>query len=317
MYMKKWIFGLSLVLLILLGLVYLLIPSRLPVSGVKFIHCTPSATSRFLTDTSGWRKWWNHPDADETKNTDAGGPFIEGGDTFALLQKSRETAEISIQNEGQPLSSMATILALPGDSCVVHWETTLEAGQSPLGRIRQYRRALRIRDQMSALLGRLQHYLDKPQNVYGQELQESSTVDTLLIATIKDLPSYPSTADIYQLVALLRSYAQSQGADVTGFPLLNTQHSDSSYRIMVALPLNKQLDGRPPIFFTRMIPGKFIVSEVHGGAGRVEEALTQIQHFFDDYKRTSMAIRFQALVTDRKQEPDSSKWVTKIYAPVF
>jgi hypothetical protein len=36
-----------------------------------------------------------------------------------------------------------------------------------------------------------------------------------------------------------------------------------------------------------------------------------------DYGKSVVAIPFQYLVTDRLAEKDSSKWVTKIYQPIY
>ncbi|MBS1565351.1 MAG: hypothetical protein JST39_13240, partial [Bacteroidetes bacterium] len=71
------------------------------------------------------------------------------------------------------------------------------------------------------------------------------------------------------------------------------------------------------IFFRKMVPGAFMVTDVRGGDETVVYALSQMRLYFDDYKKTSMAIPFAALITDRQQEPDSSRWVTRIYAPVY
>jgi hypothetical protein len=42
-----------------------------------------------------------------------------------------------------------------------------------------------------------------------------------------------------------------------------------------------------------------------------------MQQYFADYKRVAMAIPFEYLVTDRETETDTTKWVTRIYAPVY
>jgi hypothetical protein len=42
-----------------------------------------------------------------------------------------------------------------------------------------------------------------------------------------------------------------------------------------------------------------------------------VQKYKDDYQRVSPAIPFYSLITDRLKEPDSSKWITKIYFPVM
>jgi hypothetical protein len=57
-------------------------------------------------------------------------------------------------------------------------------------------------------------------------------------------------------------------------------------------------------------------AEVKGGNATVEEALHQMKIFISDYQKTAMAIPFESLVTDRSKEPDTSKWITRIYTPV-
>ncbi len=66
-----------------------------------------------------------------------------------------------------------------------------------------------------------------------------------------------------------------------------------------------------------MINGSFMVTEVQGGETKVQKSLEQLELYAADYKKTQMAIPFQYLVTDRIREPDSSKWITRIYLPVY
>jgi hypothetical protein len=317
--MKKWIIGLALLLFLFLVLLYIFIPSKLTVSTAGFMSCTPGAAVRILSDGPGWKKWWPASGTNEgTASGDSDSIYILGLTGFSVTANLNQAVQISIQDQGTILPSLATILAVPGDSCVVQWVTALQAGPNPLQRIRQYMHAGRIRNNMQTVLAALQVWLDKKENVYGLQLRSSSTVDTLLIAIRQDFAEYPATPEIYGLVATLRQYAEQQGAAVTDQPLLSVlPRQPAGFAVMVALPVNRQLEGRAPIVFSRMVPGRFIVSEVRGGTGRVQEALSQIQHYFEDYKKTSMAIRFQSLVTDRMKEPDSSKWVTRLYAPVF
>jgi hypothetical protein len=43
----------------------------------------------------------------------------------------------------------------------------------------------------------------------------------------------------------------------------------------------------------------------------------QMKNYISDYQRTVMAIPFQSLVTDRRKEADTTKWLTKLYFPIF
>jgi hypothetical protein len=66
-----------------------------------------------------------------------------------------------------------------------------------------------------------------------------------------------------------------------------------------------------------MIPGKILVTEVKGGNYTTGEALKQLDIYLDDNHLSSPAIPFESLVTDRSQETDTAKWVTKIYYPIY
>ena len=92
--------------------------------------------------------------------------------------------------------------------------------------------------------------------------------------------------------------------------------NDSTFETMVAIPVNKKLEGNGTISFSRFVPWKVLTAEVIGGNKTVEEALKQMKVLISDYQISSMAIPFESLVTDRSQQPDTSKWVTNIYTPV-
>ncbi len=132
------------------------------------------------------------------------------------------------------------------------------------------------------------------------------------------LDHYPSTNDIYSLVNKLNDYAIKSGALITGNPMYNvTPVEKDTVRLMVALPVNKSLLQTSSISAVKMVPGNFLATQVSGGEGTVRNALATMQNFITDNSKTSMAIPFSYLITNRVDEPDTSKWVTKIYMPVF
>jgi hypothetical protein len=65
------------------------------------------------------------------------------------------------------------------------------------------------------------------------------------------------------------------------------------------------------------VPGNFLAAQVLGGEGTVRNALTSMQDFISDNGKTSMAIPFSYLITNRMDEPDTSKWITQVYMPVY
>jgi hypothetical protein len=94
--------------------------------------------------------------------------------------------------------------------------------------------------------------------------------------------------------------------------------SDSGYfETMVAIPVNKVVPPKDNFLFKRMVPGKILVTEVTGGRYTTAHALKQLENYLEDNELQSPAIPFESLVTDRSRQPDTSKWVTKIYYPVY
>jgi hypothetical protein len=171
---------------------------------------------------------------------------------------------------------------------------------------------------MAHIATNMQNYLSIFENVYGFRMQESTVTDTFFISTKAVSPVYPGTDFIYTLVNKLRRFCTSQGCTVTGSPMLNITRLDSAhYQVRTALPVNREMLGKEDITTGKMVAGKFIVTEVTGGVHKVEATLEQVHNYFRDYGRTAMAIPFSYLVTDRQQQPDSSRWVTRIYAPVY
>jgi hypothetical protein len=101
--------------------------------------------------------------------------------------------------------------------------------------------------------------------------------------------------------------------------MLNIETADSiNYHVRVALPISKVLSTSGEILEKRMPgQGNILVTEFKGGIDAANKAFAQIENYANDYQRVAPAIPFYSLVTDRLAEPDSSKWITKIYFPVM
>ena len=63
--------------------------------------------------------------------------------------------------------------------------------------------------------------------------------------------------------------------------------------------------------------GNILVAEVRGGVSTVKQAFRNLSNYVGDYGRQSPALPFESLVTDRLKETDTTKWVTKLYFPVY
>jgi hypothetical protein len=96
------------------------------------------------------------------------------------------------------------------------------------------------------------------------------------------------------------------------------KNSDSSYLARVALPVDKKLNDSGNIQYRWMLKGgNILITEVKGGPHQIEKAFGEMANYVEDHGRTAPAIPFQSLVTDRRIEPDTNKWITKVYWPVM
>lgn len=302
--MKKFFIVCAAAIITGIACIYIFIPTQLIIVSVTKMPAPLNAVYRCASDENNWPGWLGIPADSFHRSYSIHGSFINAID-------------IRIHQGQDSLYSMLNLASLNRDSSLVQWQCTIQAGSDPISRIINYNKASGIKKTMDNALQQMNLFTSKRENIYGLNIRESSIQDTLLISTKTNLSHYPSTSDIYNLVNTLQAYASKLNTRITGYPMYNVNNEGAVKRLMVALPVEKELPQQGAISSVRMIPGKFIITEVKGGEGAVQNGLSQLQNYFSDYSRTSMAIPFAYLVTNRMEQPDSSTWITKIYAPVY
>jgi hypothetical protein len=173
---------------------------------------------------------------------------------------------------------------------------------------------------MDRILTGAREFSGKTENVYGMNIWIGTLQDTLLIATRVDKVGMPTNADIYAQVSKLSDRISKAHCHPMNSPMVNISPDTSNpgrYRLMTAIPLDCRLQDGGEFFFKRLIPWKYLIGEVKGGTGAVSNAFSNMDTYIHDHQITVMAIPFQLLVTDRRQEADSSRWITRIYYPIF
>jgi len=313
--MKKWLIGIGVLLIATIVCIYVFIPRELDVSCVSSVKCNPQAAFRQVRHGGDWVKWW--PDSMEER--DGKSSYRYAGDVYHVSGSSYPLTEIDIHHDGADIKSRMSVLSLSNkDSAVIYWQCRFSGGAGFLQRLRQYLSAGKLEKNMNEILSRLRPYLENEKNIYGMTFGEASTKDTLLVVTKAFFAAYPSTSDIYGLLGKLRQYISSEGAVENGYPIANvTLVRDSGFQLMTAIPVNRVLPGKGAIFFKRMVPAKFLIAEVKGGDHTVRAAMDHMQEYIADHQRTVMALPFQTIVTDRLKEPDTTRWSTWLYCPVF
>lgn len=223
---------------------------------------------------------------------------------------------IAIKKGTTTYNSQLKLLSLNPDSTVLFWSAVVTGTGSPWQRVQTYRQAQSLEKEAKHFLQSLQA-LTNDAALYGINIVREKVRDTAMVAVRFTTAAYPQTADIYKHVALLQQYINTQKAVATNHPMLHVRPAGKSYETMIALPTSKALPGNGSIELKRMIRGNILMTEVQGGQARVEEGMQQLDNYVQDHNLVSPAIPFASLVTDRSQEPDSSKWITKLYYPIF
>lgn len=311
--MKKWLLLLSACLIILLLILYFLIPTQIQINRSVGVKANSSAAYRNLLADQTWKTWW--PAKSEANDIKS---LVYEDAVYKLDQKLFNAFAITIDKEKTTINTELNLIPDGQDSLNLVWSAKLPTASGPFDKISKYFQSRTIGEQMEELLSALKKYLGDEQNLYGSIIRQTKVKDSVLVATRLTLDHYPTTDEIYGMVDKLKAYIQEKGAKETDFPMLHVDSARGSYTTMVGIPTDTLVNGNNvDIDLKRLVLGNILVTEVRGGTFTTRRALQQLEHYVYDYKRTSPAIPYESLVTDRRKERDTTKWITKIYYPVF
>ena len=312
--MRKLFFLIIVVLLILIASVYVFIPNFIPFSQGLLVNATRDGIYRSLQDEKNWDKWW--PEKGDNKT---GHVFSYHGFYYSLDDRKVTSITVSISKNDTRAITNLDLVSTNTDSADIVWQGVLPTSYNPIKRLQKYLEAKQINKDIGILIKNMRSFFSKPENIYGFAIRQEPVIDSILVSTFATAKGYPSTAFIYNLLNQLRDYVKNQSAKETGYPMLNIGTEDSiNYLTRVAIPVDKELKSSGNISYKRMLGrGKILVTEVKGGPGSISNAFYQMKNYVSDYQRVAPAIPFLSLVTDRIKEPDSSKWITRVYYPVM
>jgi hypothetical protein len=309
--MRKWLLGLIVGSGLIFGSIYIFIPNIVRLKASTGVSATRPGLYRMLLDKKNVTKWWPGKISNDS--------FYLNDLVYAINNSNITVLPISVTGQNTNISTSLFLIPLAIDSVQLAWAGAMATSYNPLKRFSAYLKARKLKDDMAFVLQRMQTFYSEPKNIYGFDIKRELVVDSFLIATSGKCKGYPSNQFIYSLIAKLRKYATENVAKESGYPMLNVGTTDSvNFDIKVAIPVDKLLPSAGDILQKRMLGrGKILVTEVKGGNAMAAKAFLQLQQYGDDYQRSSPAIPFYSLITDRTKETDTSKWITKIYFPVM
>jgi hypothetical protein len=310
--MKKTMLVILTFVLLFLACVYIFIPSRIAIASSTIVNLPDLALQRLIPDESKWSNWWTGSINDKTA------AHQQNGYQFTLAGKYYKALEMQIEKGATKIPVRLSIVPLTVDSSGLEWKCELPSGALPWDRIRHYYEAKSIKQALDEVSGKMKNFFTKTENVYGLAIERNRLMDTLFVSNKKMYTYRPAQKEIYSLINTIKGWMKTKGAPVTGNPIYNiTQLEDNQYQLMAGIPTDRRLPETEGYAMKFMVKGSFMISEVVGGDSVVSDAWKRMTQYFQDYRKTSMAMNFTMLVTDRTLQRDSSKWVTKLYMPVY
>ncbi|MDB5229973.1 MAG: GyrI-like protein [Chitinophagaceae bacterium] len=313
--MKKGLLILSGIIIIALICTYLFIPSKINVIASTEANMNADAVFRTLRTETTWQKWWpGKIEKENQKNI-----FTWNGNRFSIGQISYNAFQMNTDINGNHFESLLYLVPGENNKVLINWETNYKASTNPFVRIKQYLYAKKLENAFTSVLSKIKSYVQSSANVYGFDIQKEKVAYEYVTTSAATFNHDPLPKEIYSLVGVITSYVEQNGGKVIGYPILNITSADSAhFETRIAIPTNKKLSSTNTILSKWMMKGGYILTtEVKGGKRNIEQAMQQVNQFLIDNHYSRIAIPFQSLITNRLNEPDTNKWITKVYYPVI
>ena len=306
--MKKILIALFLLFVFALAAVYLFIPRKIKIEAAIPLNAALPGVFRTLINDSNWKKWW----PGET-------PFSYKKETYSIKGKLFNVFDIDIYSDKDTINSRMELVFVEANTMTILWNAEQVSSNDPFKRFERYRHAKQIEKNMSAILQSLKSFIQKKENIYGINIKETLVNDSALISTRRKFDHYPNVQEVDSMIKSLKKYISQNSAIEKNSPMLNVfDFGNSRYEAMTAIPVDKVLPKTnefAPKFLLK--GGNILEAQIQGGPYTIKKGLEELENYRADHKFNSPAIPYQLLVTDRAKEPDTTKWITRLYYPVY
>jgi len=281
--------------------VYLLVPKLIIIKGAQVVNQSAPSVIRGMMQVDKWSEWL-------PKETS----LSVTGTMVATIQTKLTLDKINIPVEFSIIDDTST-------NAIIGFETSMEnTNWSPIARVQNYLFAKRIQGQLDLILSTAGNYYSTVKGVYGFDIQETNVQDSSLIALDQVLMDTPTLVQLYEMITKLEQHITAQNGKAKNAPMVNiTRINEDEVFSQVAIPIEKDIQVKPPFTLKKMVLGKLLSVAVIGDAATVHSALVATKQYLGDKQRTSPAIPYVIYNTNRIKEPDAQKWKSTINYPVF
>jgi hypothetical protein len=306
--MKNWLWALLLVIVLAVGAWWL--PATVQVQQTLVLNRPLSAVERNMINTRRWPEWWPGKQVADSVYEHAGhrwqiNTLLLNGFTATDLDQPGRYYDCKI-------------VLMENNRTALSLTLVQQAGANPIRKLQANCSKAAYRRFAKSWLMAVASYFESDERLYGFKVVPAKVKDSSYISVRSYFDHEPTVAEVYALIDELRSYISMQGGQAVNVPIMHLhRESATRYELMVAIPTAFDLPGTKRYQLKKMILGNILVGEITGGLYTVAKAEENMRLYASDYRKVAPAIPFQQLVTDRRTEPDTSKWITRVYYPSF
>jgi hypothetical protein len=309
---RKVLLGLLALLIGLFLIVYLVIPGEVIVEKTVLVPTAETNAFKFLTDKAQWTKWW------PGEKPSTGNQFVYKQCTYTIQSIKNSGIFLTIKNSNVEMPANLVFAAGSREQVRITIAGSARTGVNPIERAGNYFKSQAVGDNVQEVLDHLKKFLANDNNVYQLDLKLTKVQDSIVLATKIVTSTYPVTATVYNLVNKLRLHIKQQNGIETAPPMLNVnQIAANRFEVMVGIPLKNMIKTGNNIFINKMVLGNIIEAQVKGGTSSIIAGENRLKTYVKDYELISPAMPFESMVTNRDKEPDTAKWITRLYYPIF
>ena len=309
--MKKWMLLFILFVCFVIFSAYFFIPSQGIYNNSTVVGCTQSAAVRKITKKNALQMWW---------------PGQKQGEYLYTYKKVQYRIDKTLMNgfettafeKSDSIKGILQFIYYGNDSMQIHWASTHRFSSNPIIKIMQYFSLKKYTNNIESLLKDLNKYFNVQENIYGIKIIKQKFGGSSMISLKYSTTHYPNTAEIYKMVDSIKAYIFKKGGAAENYPMIHVSSRDLGiFETMVALSTKTELAAEGKFELKKMPLGNMLIAEVRGGSYTIMRSEHELTNYITDYGKSSPAIPFQSLITNRLLETDTAKWITKLYYPIF
>ena len=309
--MRKWLIGTltALLLLILVGS-YVFIPGTIRISRSISFNANSQGVFRFLSQPGNWERWWPAEKASSQ--------LSYNGKNFVVTAVGFNMFTVVIDRDQVTDTALVHMVPRGIDSIRIAWDATINTGNNPVSRIRQYFRAKELAGDFETLLIAMKKYMSIVENMYGADIKRGKIKTEYMVLTKEPFDHRPSDTEIYMSIDRIRKHIAKIKATEEDIPFFNSTRVDSSrYELVVGVPITEPV-ADSGIFLNKKLlkDGNMLTADITGGQFSVDQAVEQFEAYVRDHQYQVVALPFQSFLTDRLNN-DTSQWVTRIVFPIL